>query len=130
MRVLKVALGLIALIALCVVLNRVLSVTVHAQSSSGQNFFETWCGGDRDKGTVLCLKVTKPDENIVVELHYQGHPEWLTCRGVDIDKEIVLNAICGSAVTQSIWHNASLVELHLTIENYEDTRLLYKRRPG
>ncbi len=126
MRFSKVVLGLITLVALCVVIGRVLSVPVHAQGTSADRFYGTWCGGDRQQGTWGCLKVTNPQGELVVEFTYQGIDYWITCDQVEIPQDTILNAVCGNAATENAWQNPNLIEMHITVGNYEDTRDLLR----
>jgi hypothetical protein len=113
------------------VANFVLLVTVHAQTNRGGKFFGTWCGGDKEAGTWSCLSVTNPESEIVVKFSFQGKDGWITCEEAEFSTEELLNAVCGRAITQTVWQSSALLEMHLTIQKsealYEDTRLLYKR---
>jgi hypothetical protein len=131
-RIAKVALGAVALVALCMVLSGVVSIVHAAENADPDKFFGTWCGGDWNEGKYSCLRVTRPQGYVVVEFNFQGHDDWINCEGISLPTENILQAVCGRAETQSVWQNDSRVAMHLSIEHddgrvYEDDRSLVRQ---
>lgn len=126
-RLLKIVLGALTLIALCIVLACVLSTTAFAQAEHGKLYLGTWCGGDKTQGKYTCLMVAAPEDEYLVKLAYQGRQGWLDCEELQFGNA-ELYAHCGRAwITASVPQNWSL-QLKLQIGDWEDTRELTKVR--
>ena len=83
--------------------------------------------GSSQEDTFSCLKVTQPEGGIVVQFNYQGHDDWIMCGNVAFPSDDELDAVCGRADTQSHWQSSDLINMHLTVDSYEDDRDLYHR---
>jgi hypothetical protein len=123
-RVLKVALGLLTLILLCIVIGHILFLKV----AYGQNptaLLGHWCGGEAPRGEYICVLIEAPKGPLSVKLTYQGRQGWIECSRLSF-KGNALEALCGQAklLVKAQSDDSSRVEATLTIHTWESKRTL------
>jgi hypothetical protein len=131
-RTLKVVLGFLALIALCVTVGSILLGSVaHAQTTTDR-LFGRWCGGSAYQGTYTCLDVTMPLNEVIVKIGFQGRKSYLNCGDVRVvsspQHDVTILAKCGKAQIAAQQTSSATMRLLLRVldTSYEGSRLLTK----
>jgi hypothetical protein len=98
MRFMKIAIGLLALIAICLIVGSALVSKLHAQGLQNHNQFRgTWCGGDRNAGQYICLQITNPEGRVEMALSWQGRAGTLGYHDIIFRDDGALTGVCRRA---------------------------------
>jgi hypothetical protein len=97
MRFLKIGLGAVTLIALCIALASILATPLFALGPATYPYLGKWCGGNSSLGEYVCLTVMEPMGTLVAEFDYQGATRPLKCKKIQRVEESLV-ATCGQSI--------------------------------
>jgi len=95
MRSIKIGLGAVALLALCLALAGILVTPLFAQIATlAYPYTGKWCGGNPGLMEYTCVQISKEGSETIVHLSYQGREDPILCSSV-ILKAPTVEATCG-----------------------------------